>query len=169
VAGCVEGYRAVYAPRAFELARPAGSVLVEGVPDAIAQLLDKLVENANDFAPPDTPIRVALEARGRGHVLAVENTGPPLPEEARAQLFDSMVTMRAPQASAPADDAAHLGLGLYIVRLVAEYHGGRVRAANLPGGAWRTLRGGTAVNFPLENPNKTRPWPESSSCWSSRC
>ena len=134
VAGCVEGYRAVYAPRAFELARPAGSVLVEGVPDAIAQLLDKLVENANDFAPPDTPIRVALEARGRGHVLAVENTGPPLPEEARAQLFDSMVTMRAPQASAPADDAAHLGLGLYIVRLVAEYHGGRVRAANLPGG-----------------------------------
>jgi signal transduction histidine kinase len=144
VAGCVEGYRAAYAPRAFELARPQAAVWIEGVPDAIAQLLDKLVENAHDFALPDTPIRVVLEPRGRAHVLAVENAGPPLPEEARAQLFDSMVTMRAPHASAPADDAAHLGLGLYIVRLVAEYHGGRVRAAN--------LAGGRGVRFEVELP-----------------
>jgi signal transduction histidine kinase len=108
-------------------------VWIQGVPDAIAQLLDKLAENANDFAPPGTPVRVALEPRGRAHVLSVENAGPPLPEEARAQLFDSMVTMREPSRATP-DDAAHLGLGLYIVRLVAEFHGGRVRAANLPGG-----------------------------------
>jgi two-component system, OmpR family, sensor histidine kinase ChvG len=142
VAGCVDGYRAAYAPRVFELVRPSGAVWIEGVPDAIAQLLDKLVENAEDFAPPETPIRVALEPHGRGHVLAVENAGPPLPEEARARLFDSMVTMRAPQA--PADDAAHLGLGLYIVRLVAEYHGGQVRAAN--------LAGGRGVRFEVELP-----------------
>jgi dedicated sortase system histidine kinase len=134
VAGCVEGYRSAYAPRAFELDRPEAAATVEGVPDAIAQLLDKLVENANDFAPPGKPIRVALEPRARVLVLAVENDGPPLPESARAQLFDSMVSLREPQAPSAADDAAHLGLGLYIVRLVAEFHGGRVRAANLPGG-----------------------------------
>jgi len=104
------------------------------VPDAIAQLLDKLVENANDFAPPGTPISVSLQARGRGHVLAVQNAGPPLPEAAVARLFDSMVTLREPLAGGPAQDAAHLGLGLYIVRLVAEFHGGGVRAVNLPGG-----------------------------------
>ncbi len=134
VAGCVEGYRSAYAPRAFELARPEGAIPIEGVPDAIAQLLDKLVENANDFAPAGTPIRVALEPRARGHALVVENAGPPLPEAAIAPLFDSMVTLRDPHAVARPDDAAHLGLGLYIVRLVAEYHGGRVRAANLPEG-----------------------------------
>jgi two-component system sensor histidine kinase ChvG len=144
VAGCVEGYRSAYAPRAFTLARPEGAAMIDGVPDAIAQLLDKLVENANDFAPPGTPIRLALQARGRGHVLAVENDGPPLPESARAQLFDSMVTLREPRAPSAADDAAHLGLGLYIVRLVAEFHGGRVRAANLPGGA--------GVRFEVELP-----------------
>jgi signal transduction histidine kinase len=67
-------------------------------------------------------------------MLAVENAGPPLPEEARAQLFDSMVTLRQPNSGSAPDDAAHLGLGLYIARLVAEFHGGTVRAANLPAG-----------------------------------
>ena len=41
-----------------------------------------------------------------------------------------MVSLRAPDESG---DRAHLGLGLYIVRIVAAYHGGTVRAANLPG------------------------------------
>ena len=131
VAGCVEGYRAAYAPRAFHLDLPADPAWIDGVPDAIAQLLDKLVENANDFALPGTPIKVSLEERNRGWRLAVENAGPPLPEEARSRLFDSMVTLRAPAAR---DEAAHLGLGLYIVRLVAQFHGGSVYASNLAEG-----------------------------------
>lgn len=130
VAGCIEGYRAAYAPRRFELARPDAPVPMEGVPDAIAQLLDKLVENANDFAPGDTPIRVALQASGRSARLSVENDGPALAEETLAQLFGSMVSLRTGQEADRAE-GAHLGLGLYIVRLVAEAHGGRVRAENL--------------------------------------
>jgi signal transduction histidine kinase len=108
------------------------------VPDAIAQMLDKLAENANDFAPEGTPIKVSVEARGRGVVIAVSNAGPPLP--ARGRLFDSMVSLRKPAER----EAAHLGLGLYIVRLVAEYHGGTVRAEDLPGGA--------GVRFEVEVP-----------------
>jgi signal transduction histidine kinase len=133
VAGCVEGYRATYPGQKFELMEPSprpspkgeGGVWVEGVPDAFAQLLDKLVENALDFAPAGTPIRVSLAKRDRGALLAVENDGPPVPEAMRDRLFDSMVALRGGE---------HLGLGLYIVRIVAEFHGGRVRAANLPGG-----------------------------------
>jgi signal transduction histidine kinase len=45
-----------------------------------------------------------------------------------ARVFDSMIALRAPQ---PGREGGHLGLGLYIVRLVAEFHGGRVRARNL--------------------------------------
>jgi dedicated sortase system histidine kinase len=134
VSGCVDGYRAAYAPRRFELARPDEPVWARGVPDAIAQLLDKLVENAHDFAPPETAIRISLEADARRARLAVENNGPPLPEEAIARLFESMVSLRGPEARGEADDGAHLGLGLYIARLVAEWHGGRVRASNLPSG-----------------------------------
>ncbi len=130
VAGSVEGYRAAYRPRRFEFGAPATAVWIEGSPDAFAQLLDKLVENANDFAPDGSAIRVSLEARGRHAHLAVDNEGPPLPRATRAGLFDSMVSLREPERGA-AGDGAHLGLGLYIVRLVAEAHGGEVTAANL--------------------------------------
>ncbi len=141
VAGCVDGYREAYAPRRFELARPDGPLWIEGVPDAFAQLLDKLAENAHDFAPEASSVRVSLEPRGQGALLAVENSGPPLPEASLARLFDSMVSLRAPDESG---DRAHLGLGLYIVRIVAEYHGGTVRAANLPAGG--------GVRFEVELP-----------------
>jgi len=137
IAGCVEGYRAAYPERAFELARLDSPVAIEGVPDAFAQLLDKLVENAHDFAPAGTAIRVSLAVEGRRALLAVENAGPPLPESVR--LFDSMVSLRAPERA-----GAHLGLGLYIVRLVAEFHGGSVRGTNLPGDA--------GVRFEVELP-----------------
>ena len=132
VAGCVAGYRAAYAPRAFELASREEPVIVAGSPDAFAQLLDKLVENANDFAPAGSAIRVGVEAKARHATLWVENDGPPLPLATRARLFDSMVTLREPDRGESAD-GAHLGLGLYIVRLVAEAHRGEVRAENLPG------------------------------------
>ena len=131
VAGCVEGYRAAYPGRRFELASVASPVWLAGVPDAVAQLLDKLVENAIDFAPADSVIRIALEAEGKRARLAVENAGPPLPEAMLPKLFDSMVSMREEGARRE----GHLGLGLYIVRLVAEHHGGGVRAFNLPEGA----------------------------------
>ena len=139
--GCVEGYQAAYAPRAFELALPPQPVWMQGVPDAFAQMLDKLVENANDFASAGTPIRVSLARSGTLARIAVENEGPPLAEEARARLFDSMVTVREAGA---AGEGGHLGLGLYIVRLVAEFHGGRVEARG--GGA------ASGVRFEVEVP-----------------
>jgi len=130
VAGCVEGYRAAYPRRRFEYASPAAPVWIDGIPDAFAQLLDKLVENACDFAPSASPIRVSLAGGPRRAQLAVENEGPPLPRAMVSRLFDSMVTLRGP-GSASEPGGVHLGLGLFIVRLVAEFHGGRARAMNL--------------------------------------
>ncbi len=87
-------------------------------------MLDKLVANAHEFATPGTAIAIRLARAGDAGRLTVENEGPALPRGMREQLFDSMVSVR-PGTSG---DVPHLGLGLYIVRLVAEFHGGTVRA-----------------------------------------
>lgn len=131
VEGCVEGYRAAYSDREFDYLYPVAPVAMQGVPDAMAQALDKLVENAVDFGARDQPVLVQLETTGRVARLSVTNAGPLLPEGGGARLFDSLVTHRPAQARRE----AHLGLGLFIVRLVAEAHGGRARAENLPDGS----------------------------------
>ncbi len=131
VRSCVDGYRMAYAAQAenaFELdVNTEGAILLHGIPDAIAQLLDKLVQNAVDFAVPGTPIRISLESDARRVLISVENRGPLLPADAFANLFVSMVSSRTHSTT----HEGHLGLGLYIVRLIAEFHGGTVKAVNL--------------------------------------
>lgn len=126
VAGCVEGYRSIYPGRRFDLRLPDGPVYVLGAPELAAQMLDKLVANAMDFGRPEAPIVVRLAKSGLETTLAVANEGPPLPEEMRSRLFESMVSVRPARTGG----APHLGLGLYIVRLIAEFHGGRASASN---------------------------------------
>jgi two-component system sensor histidine kinase ChvG len=135
VRGCVEGYRLAYPRAKFELSLPGVPLHVEGAPDLAAQLLDKLAENAIDFSPPGAAIRVALRAQGAMAQLDAENQGPPLAPELRGRLFASMVSGRDRSSQAP-----HLGLGLYVARLIAEFHGGGIEAENLPRGEGVGLR-----------------------------
>lgn len=129
-AGCVAGYASAYPTHRFVLDAPAEPVWVDGAPDLFAQMLDKLAANAVDFSPREAPIRVALERRGGEAVLTMANSGPPLPPEITGRLFETMVSARRDAGPEP-----HLGLGLYIVRLIAEFHRGSARAANLPDGS----------------------------------
>jgi len=126
VAGCAEGYRLAYAPREIRYSGPGRALRVSGVPDLIAQMLDKLVENAAEYASPATPIEIALEEADTDVILRVRNVGPTLPPEMQDRLFESMVTVQPGQASG----VPHLGLGLYIVKLIARFHQGSASAAN---------------------------------------
>jgi len=138
LAGCVEGYRLAYAGRSFELALPAEKALLRGSPDLAAQLLDKLVENAVDFSAESgragEPIRISLAVSAGFALLGVENRGPQLPDAMREKLFESMVSVRSERGREGRGAEPHLGLGLYVVRLIAEFHGGTVSARNLPSG-----------------------------------
>jgi signal transduction histidine kinase len=104
---------------------PDASCPIRGAPDLIVQLLDKLIENAVDFCPPGGTITVHLELGEGCYVLQVRNDGPPIPEALLGRLFESLFEQREGR-----DDKPHFGLGLYIVRLVAEFHGGTAVAAN---------------------------------------
>ncbi len=119
-------YRELHRTHAFALERPPGACDIDGAPELVAQALDKLVDNAVDFAPAGSTIRLALERRDAAWRLSVSNAGSRLPPGSPAQLFQSLVSLRDD------DRTPHLGLGLYIVRLVAERHGGRAGASNLP-------------------------------------
>lgn len=126
--GCVDGYRIAYPQAAFALVLPTRRMEVEGSPDLAAQLLDKLVENAVDFSPPGEPIRIALEETRGDALLTLTNKGRVLPEAMRGRLFDSMISVREGGATA----TPHLGIGLYVARLIAEFHGGSIAATDLP-------------------------------------
>src|SRR4029077_11662011 len=122
----VAAYRGAFPGRSFRAELPVEPVTLTGAPDLIVQMLDKLVENAVDFSPAGALITVRLGADPQAAVIEVDNPGPPLPELLGGRLFESLWQSRAGTDSQP-----HFGLGLYIVRLIAEFHGGEALAANL--------------------------------------
>lgn len=123
----VSGYRMTYPGVNFRTEIPHKSLVTNLAPDLFLQMLDKLVANAMDFSDPSSPIDIRLvEQTGRIR-LDVVNYGQTLPEEMGDQLFNSMITVRKNNK----DGKLHLGLGLYISRLIAEFHGGEITAHNL--------------------------------------
>lgn len=128
ISRCVEGYRSVHPERNLQIRIPQEDAALKCAPDLLAQALDKLVDNAVSMSTASDEVMVGFECSGSTCEVFVRNTGSHLPEELQDRLFDSLVSLRDRPGTAP-----HLGLGLYIVRLVAEAHSGTVRAINLPG------------------------------------
>jgi dedicated sortase system histidine kinase len=127
---CAAGYRTLYVGRKLVLQLPPAPVSMHCAPDLLAQALDKLVDNAFSLTGPDDVVTISLQRAANGCELAVRNSGSTLPEDFKERLFDSLVSVRARRGAEP-----HLGLGLYIVRLVVAAHGGEVSARNLPASA----------------------------------
>ena len=121
----IAGYRDGFPTSRMDLDAPAEACFMHGAPDLIVQMLDKLVENAVDFRSPAGAITVRLARAGGNYELTVANDGPPIPLHMVERLFESLFEHRQ-----GVDDRPHFGLGLYIVRLIAEFHGGTVNASN---------------------------------------
>jgi dedicated sortase system histidine kinase len=136
----VAGYRDAFPNARFVLDVPADGCLLYGAPELIAQMLDKLIENAVDFTPPGGTITVKVARAGGRYGLSVENDGPSIPDAMLGRLFESLFEHR--QGS---EDKPHFGLGLYIVRLIAEFHDGNALAANRPDGNGAAFR----VSLPM--------------------
>jgi signal transduction histidine kinase len=109
-------------------ARP---VKVLGARDDLLRLTINLVENAVRHTPPGTRVSV-MTAPGPGHTarLIVEDDGPGIPPELAPRLFERFVR-------GAGDRGGSSGLGLAIVRAVAEAHGGGVALEVPEGGGTR--------------------------------
>jgi two-component system, OmpR family, sensor histidine kinase ChvG len=129
VKSAADAYRIGFPQRAFATEAPAEPVEIDGAPDLIIQMLDKLVDNAVDFSPAGARIALRVKLETHSAVVEVENPGPPLSADTRDRLFESLWQSRTDDS----DNRPHFGLGLYIVRLIAEFHGGTAAATSLPG------------------------------------
>jgi two-component system, OmpR family, sensor histidine kinase ChvG len=140
VDGCTEGYQISFPNHLFILNMDVTTARISGNPDRIAQLLDKLVDNAVDFGEINGEIRLGLSVVDNMAYISVTNTGSSLPEEMKDRLFDPMVSVGSKDAT-----QSHLGLGLFVARIISEYHHGTIEAENLPDAAGVTL----TVGLPL--------------------
>ncbi len=138
VRGCADSYRPLIAQR-LDVELPSAPLILHGAPELVAQALDKLVDNARSFAPAGGWVRIVLARRDDGAEIAVVNCGPQLPPAMQDRLFDSLVSLR--DRGKRGIDTPHLGLGLYLVRLIAQAYRGEASARN--------LEDGTGVEFRL--------------------
>lgn len=117
-------YQSLDEDHRFEYTGPASGVTLTGSPELIVQLLDKLVDNARDFTPPNGRIITGLEHTGNEICLSVFNEGSALPASQDTSIFSPFVSVRE------GSEEGHLGQGLLIVQLIADFHGGRIEAEN---------------------------------------
>ncbi|MEP5982814.1 MAG: ATP-binding protein, partial [Marinobacter alexandrii] len=117
-------YQGVDPSHRIQYVGPEQGLPMTGSPELIVQLLDKLVDNARDFTPEGGLIQVALASQPDGLCLTVFNEGSALPDNAGTDIFDPFVSLR------DGHEEGHLGQGLLIVRLIAEFHGAKVDADN---------------------------------------
>lgn len=89
--------------------------------DRIAQLVGNLVANAMTYGALDRDVTVASGVAGDVARITVHNEGTPIPVALLASIFEPMVR-GTPENS----QARSVGLGLFIVRAIAEAHGGNV-------------------------------------------
>jgi two-component system sensor histidine kinase ChvG len=126
ISRCGEGYQQVYPESDFKVMTPSVKIEKNISADLFIQMLDKLISNAVDFSLPGKPIEIILQDN-KTTEISIINYGSLLPAEMKAQLFNSMVSFRQKK-----DEQPHLGLGLHIARLIAEFHHAEITANNLP-------------------------------------
>jgi signal transduction histidine kinase len=127
VRSAATAYQQTFNTHRIDMQVPTAPCPMRGAPELIAQLLDKLVDNAVDFCPQQGQILIELDCEAKHYRLSVSNEGPLLPPDAEMKIFDMLVSNRTASGAKP-----HLGLGLYIVQLIARFHRGEVSARNLP-------------------------------------
>lgn len=106
-------------------------------PRRMRQLLRNLVENAVDHGASDRPVRVSVRHGTGACEITVTNEGTPLPEDVLSTLFEPF---RRGPGSGSASQRGHMGLGLFIVKQIADAHGASIAVESTLEGTRFTMR-----------------------------
>lgn len=101
-------------------------IFVLGNDIRLVQLLDKVKDNAIDYALNNTEILFQLETKSENEVvIRITNEGKSIPPEQLRLLFQGMISHRTEKTDTP-----HLGIGLYVAFQIAQFHQGQLQIAN---------------------------------------
>ncbi|WP_437658680.1 hybrid sensor histidine kinase/response regulator [Sorangium sp. So ce1182] len=117
--------------RSVSLREAIDAPAVQADPDLLRRTIENLLENAIHHAPVGSAVAVSAAEDGAAVELRVADSGPGVPAEMRARVFDRFV-----QLGGDADDLhrAGRGLGLAFCKMAVEAHGGRIWVEdNAPG------------------------------------
>ena len=145
-----DGYAANHGVRLTHAA-PAG-LLALGDPGSLRQALANLLSNALSVAPAGSEVRITAGGEGAWVWVAVEDQGPGIPEAEQERVFQRF--QRGRQASVDGR-----GLGLAIVRQIAESHRGEARltSAEGTGSTFAILLPATGASSPGARTRRARP------------
>lgn len=118
---CVKRFEAGTNGAAIELDVPQG-IMINGNAEALETLFCNILENAIRYVK--TKIRIFLKEDGANYIIVFENDGKPIEQKTMEMLFDKFY--KGPKGS--------FGLGLYIARKIAIFHGGDIWAENVENG-----------------------------------
>jgi len=123
----VSSYQSSFKKFNFDLSLAAIDNYQLIAPELFAEMLDKLISNAMNFCDPTSPIIISVKQEGKNICLKVINKGPTIAKKNRKRIFHSLVSIRNKEQST----GTNLGLGLYVVKLIAEFHQAKVKVENL--------------------------------------
>jgi signal transduction histidine kinase len=109
-----------------------GTPLIFGDPDRLEQALQNVAANALRHTPAGGTVTLRAEPDGDRVRITVTDSGPGIPPEHLAHIFDRFYKADASRAGTRIPSGS--GLGLSIVRAIVDRHEGEIRASNSPGG-----------------------------------
>jgi signal transduction histidine kinase len=133
-----------------ELSVDAKTAIIDGSRDELHRMALNLMENAIRHTPPGTHVRATVAVRDGDVVLTVADDGPGVPDELRERIFERFVR-------GDGDRGSSSGLGLSIVRAVAESHGGSVVLEDADPGARFVVRLPRLEGAPAPEPRPAEP------------
>lgn len=106
---------------------PEHEIFVKAEPFLIYEAVDNLVSNAVDFTPAGGRIEINISKTDEDVLIAVTNEGPQIPDYALERLFEKFYSLPRPGTNRKSS-----GLGLSIVKEIAELHSGSIKVFNVP-------------------------------------